>query len=106
MRVSRATDCFRRPASTILKDDTGNFILPTLRTVFDEWENPLIARHPARGQLLDRPGPLRDRRAPAQRQQVRGLDRPAICPGPDGSGFGRLTCRTAFRRNPGCRYSA
>ena len=38
--------------STILKDDTGNFILPTLRTVFDEWENPLIARHPARGQLL------------------------------------------------------
>jgi nitrite reductase/ring-hydroxylating ferredoxin subunit len=38
--------------NTILKDDTGNFILPTLRTVFDEWENPLIARHPARNQLL------------------------------------------------------
>ena len=38
--------------NTILKDDTGNFILPTLRTVFDEWENPLIARHPARHQLL------------------------------------------------------
>jgi len=37
---------------TILKDDTGNFILPTLRSVFDEWENPLIARHPARHQLL------------------------------------------------------
>ena len=37
---------------TILKDDTGNFILPTLRTIFDEWENPLIARHPARSQLL------------------------------------------------------
>jgi hypothetical protein len=36
----------------ILKDDTGNFILPTLRTVFDEWENPLIAKHPARNQLL------------------------------------------------------
>lgn len=36
----------------ILKDDTGNFILPTLRTIFDEWENPLIARHPARSQLL------------------------------------------------------
>jgi len=42
----------RETGSTILKDDTGNFILPTLRTVFDEWENPLIARHPARGQLL------------------------------------------------------
>lgn len=38
--------------NTILKDDTGNFILPTLRTVFDEWENPSIARHPARHQLL------------------------------------------------------
>jgi hypothetical protein len=38
--------------NTILKDDTGNFILPTLRTVLDEWENPLIARHPARNQLL------------------------------------------------------
>jgi hypothetical protein len=38
--------------NTILKDDTGNFILPTLRTVFDEWENPRIARHPARHQLL------------------------------------------------------
>lgn len=37
---------------TILKDDTGNFILPTLRTIFDEWENPFIAAHPARNQLL------------------------------------------------------
>src|SRR6266704_2750035 len=37
---------------TILKDDTGNFILPTLRTIFDEWENPLIAKHPSRNQLL------------------------------------------------------
>jgi nitrite reductase/ring-hydroxylating ferredoxin subunit len=42
----------RETGSTILKDDTGNFILPTLRTVFDEWENPSIARHPARHQLL------------------------------------------------------
>jgi len=42
----------RETGNTILKDDTGNFILPTLRTVFDEWENPLIARHPARNQLL------------------------------------------------------
>jgi nitrite reductase/ring-hydroxylating ferredoxin subunit len=38
--------------NTILKDDTGNFILSTLRTIFDEWEHPLIARHPARHQLL------------------------------------------------------
>ena len=52
MLVSRATDCSMRSASTILKDDTGNFILPTLRTIFDEWENPIIARHPARNQLL------------------------------------------------------
>jgi nitrite reductase/ring-hydroxylating ferredoxin subunit len=38
--------------NTILKDDTGNFILSTLRTVFEEWEHPLIARHPSRNQLL------------------------------------------------------
>jgi nitrite reductase/ring-hydroxylating ferredoxin subunit len=38
--------------NTILKDDTGNFILPTLRTVLDEWDNPLVATHPARHQLL------------------------------------------------------
>jgi hypothetical protein len=38
--------------ATILKDDTGNFILPTLRTVFDEWENPWTAQHPCRSQLL------------------------------------------------------
>ena len=42
----------RETGNTILKDDTGNFILPTLRTIFDEWENPLTAGHPARGQLL------------------------------------------------------
>ena len=38
--------------NTILKDDTGNFILSTLRTILDEWENPLIANHPSRNQLL------------------------------------------------------
>jgi hypothetical protein len=38
--------------NTILKDDTGNFILSTLRTIFDEWEHPSIAGHPARHQLL------------------------------------------------------
>src|SRR5262249_62017812 len=38
--------------NTILKDDTGNFVLPTLPTIFDEWEHPLIAKHPARNQLL------------------------------------------------------
>jgi len=42
----------RETGKTILKDDTGNFILSTLRTIFDEWEHPLIARHPARHQLL------------------------------------------------------
>jgi nitrite reductase/ring-hydroxylating ferredoxin subunit len=42
----------REIGKTILKDDTGNFILSTLRTVFDEWERPSIARHPARHQLL------------------------------------------------------
>jgi nitrite reductase/ring-hydroxylating ferredoxin subunit len=38
--------------NTILKDDTGNFILSTLRTIFEEWEHPLVAAHPARNQLL------------------------------------------------------
>jgi hypothetical protein len=38
--------------NTILKDDTGNFILSTLRTILDEWENSLIANHPSRNQLL------------------------------------------------------
>jgi nitrite reductase/ring-hydroxylating ferredoxin subunit len=38
--------------NTILKDDTGNFVLSTLRTIFDEWEHPMIAKHPARNQLL------------------------------------------------------
>jgi nitrite reductase/ring-hydroxylating ferredoxin subunit len=38
--------------NTILRDDTGNFLLTTLRTVFDEWENPVVAKHPARNQLL------------------------------------------------------
>ncbi len=37
---------------TILKDDTGDFILPTLRTLFEEWENPVVAAHPARHDLL------------------------------------------------------
>ena len=42
----------------ILRDDTGHEILPTLRTVFDEWGNvsgnevDLGAGHPARAQLL------------------------------------------------------
>jgi nitrite reductase/ring-hydroxylating ferredoxin subunit len=38
--------------TTILKDDTGDFILPTLRTIFEEWENPIVGGHPARNQLL------------------------------------------------------
>ncbi|MCY3810670.1 MAG: Rieske (2Fe-2S) protein [Gammaproteobacteria bacterium] len=43
---------------TILQDDTGHEILPTLRTVFDEWSNvqgtdpDLGAGHPAGAQLL------------------------------------------------------
>ena len=42
----------------ILRDDTGHEVLPTLRTVFEEWGNAtgsdaaLGAGHPARGQLL------------------------------------------------------
>ena len=42
----------------ILRDDTGHEILPTLRTVFDEWGNvsgaeaDLGAGHPARAQLM------------------------------------------------------
>ncbi len=34
----------------ILWNDTGSQILPTLRTVFEEWEN--CAEHPAHYQLL------------------------------------------------------
>ena len=36
----------------ILWDDTGRQILPTLRTVFQEWEYGPSAGHPARFQLL------------------------------------------------------
>ena len=42
----------------VLRDDTGQMVLPTLRTVFDEWENcnsgdeHLGANHPARYQLI------------------------------------------------------
>ncbi|NKB72515.1 MAG: hypothetical protein GKR89_36020 [Candidatus Latescibacteria bacterium] len=36
----------------ILWDDTGSLLLPTLRTVFDEWEQLESSQHPARFQLL------------------------------------------------------
>ena len=35
---------------TVLWDDTGSQILPTLRTVFEEWQ--YTEGHPARAQLL------------------------------------------------------
>ena len=75
---------------TILKDDTGNFILPTLRTIFDEWEHPSIARHPARHQLLI--GLARYATDVRRRKGSKSaaIDRPTICPRPNGGRYVRV----------------
>ena len=62
----------------ILKDDNGQNLLHTLRTVFDEWT--LCAGHPARNQLLG------GGYAPAHRCAVSRADGTALRAGRDGGG--------------------
>ena len=53
-----ATTLLNAIGRSILRDDTGQMVLPTLRTVFEEWDNcssddsNLGADHPARFQLI------------------------------------------------------
>ena len=65
LRDTQEIGCFMRWGESMLWDDTNTQVLPTLRTVFDEWERSSLsdpalgAGHPARYQLLVGPRSLR-----------------------------------------------